>query len=253
VAARGRKPELPYWVWAAVSFVPVSQIFPFLYPVADRYLYFILPGLIGGALLAARDVLDRLPGALEARPGLLGGRPLEPEALKRVAARVGLVLGIVAAVSFAVRSHDRAGIWRSSVRIIADSAANYPNGTPAHLLRAQRASQVGDVDAAVASVRAAVDRGYNRFEQLWNDPTYDPVRDHPKFRALIREIAAGWIETVAKHENPTQLELAMVANAHKVRGENAKAAEMFRRALERGGPNDADIRAELARLALSPD
>jgi tetratricopeptide (TPR) repeat protein len=252
-AVRGRKRELPYWAWALISFGPVSQIFPFLYPVADRYLYFILPGLIGGALLAAGDALDRLPAALEGRPGLLGAGSLGPEGLRRMASRAGVVLGIAAALLFAVRSHDRAGIWRSPARIVADSAAHYPNGTSAHLQRAKRASRVGDVDGAVAGVRAAMDRGFNRFEQLWTDPVYAPVRDHPRFRALIREIAADWIEMIGRHENPTQLELAMIANAHYVRGEKAEAVEMFRRALARGGPNDAKIRAEIDALLIEPD
>jgi tetratricopeptide (TPR) repeat protein len=253
VAVRGRKRELPYWVWALISFGPVSQIFPFLYPVADRYLYFILPGLIGGALLAAGDALDRLPAALEGRSGLLGAGSLGPEALRRMISRAGVVLGIAAALLFAVRSHDRADIWRSPARIVADSALHYPNGTSAHLQRAKSAARVGDVDGAVAGMRAAMDRGFNRFEQLWTDPVYAPVRDHPRFRALIREIAADWIEMIGRHENPTQLELAMIANAHYVRGEKAEAVEMFRRALARGGPNDAKIRAELDSLLIEPN
>jgi hypothetical protein len=253
VAVRGRKRELPYWAWALISFGPVSQVFPFLYPVADRYLYFILPGLIGAALLAAGEALDRLPAALEARPGLLGARSWRSEDLRRMASRVGVGLGIAAAVLFAVRSNERANIWRSPTRIVADSAANYPKGTSALILQAKRASQLRDVDGAVVAMRAAMDRGFNRFEQLWTDPAYAPVRDHPKFRALIREMAADWIETIGRHEHPTQLELAMIANAHFVRGEKDKAVEMFRRALARGGPYDAQMRAEIDALELSPD
>ena len=49
-AVSRRREEGAWWVAAAASFAPVSQLFPFLIPVADRYLYFILPGLIGGAI-----------------------------------------------------------------------------------------------------------------------------------------------------------------------------------------------------------
>ena len=51
VVARARRPEAAFWLWAAVSYAPVCQIFPFVYPLGDRYLYFILPGLLGGVLL----------------------------------------------------------------------------------------------------------------------------------------------------------------------------------------------------------
>jgi len=50
-----RSQEAGFWLFALVSFGPVSQIFPFLHPFADRYLYYILPGLLGGALLPAPD------------------------------------------------------------------------------------------------------------------------------------------------------------------------------------------------------
>ena len=46
-----RKPEAAWWIGAAAAWAPVSQVFPFLNPIADRYLYFMLPGLIGGASL----------------------------------------------------------------------------------------------------------------------------------------------------------------------------------------------------------
>src|SRR4030095_15612344 len=61
VALRRRSAELAFWVWAGASFFPISQLFPFLYPMADRYLYFILPGLLGGALFARRRPVARLP------------------------------------------------------------------------------------------------------------------------------------------------------------------------------------------------
>ena len=68
VVWRRREPEVAYWVWAMVSFGPVSQIFPFLYPLADRYLYFILPGLLGGTLLAGQSAAFHIwPGRDERR------------------------------------------------------------------------------------------------------------------------------------------------------------------------------------------
>jgi hypothetical protein len=238
VVLRRRDLELAYWVWALVSFVPISQIFPFLYPLADRYLYFILPGLLGGALLAGREAQARLPA--------LGSR--SPESTRRIAGGAGVALGVGAALVFAPRSMDRAAIWSSPLRLMADAAANYPDGVSAHLSRARGAAALRDVDAVVAAIRAAAERGYNRFEQLDADPALAPVRGHPRFRAVVNEIAAGWIESVRDREDPTQMELRMIAHAHSVRGETEAAIRVLRRALAIGGPRDAEIRADLARL-----
>jgi hypothetical protein len=119
-----RREEAVYWTWAAASFAPVSQIFPFLYPMADRYLYFIVPGLLGATLLALRDFF----------PSTRSGR-------------AGLVLAASVCLVFAVRSHTRAEIWRSPVLILADAARNYPDGVSANLLRAKRAAQEGTPSA----------------------------------------------------------------------------------------------------------
>jgi hypothetical protein len=202
VVVRRRDVELVYWAWAVVSFAPISQIFPFLYPMADRYLYFILPGLIGGALLAGREGLERLPAALAAR--------------HQLARHAALALGIAAALIFGVRSFERAAIWRSNARLIADAAIHYPDGMPANIGRAKNAALAGDVEGVIAGLRRARDRGYNRFEQLEADPVWASVRDH--------------------------------AHAHIARGEHAQALEILERALEMGGPRDAEIRAEVAAL-----
>ena len=243
IAVRAKKVEVAYWAWALVSYAPVSQVFPFLYPLADRYLYFILPGLIGAVLLAGAETIERI----SASPGGLWGIP------GRLVPRALLVLGLAVAVVFGVRSHTRAAVWRTPATIVADAAAHYPNGVSANLLRAKREAQMGNVDGAVAGVRAAMLRGYNRFEQLLNDPAFEPVRQSTKFRALVREIAAGWIATIRELEDPTQLELQMAAQAHLVRNERAQAVEMFRRALARGGRYDDLMRAHLAALATSVD
>lgn len=230
-----RSQEAVYWIWALVAFVPISQIFPFLYPMADRYLYFIAPGLIGAALFAARD---------------LGGRI--PEGRRRAAGIAAGALVAAACLLFAARSVERAAVWRSAARLVADAAAHYPEGVSANILRAKRAAQVGDPDGVVAALRAAAARGYNRFEQIEADPAFAGLRDDPKFRAVVSEIAAGWIARVRSLENPTQHELQIVAHAHFVRGEKAEAIAVLRRALDVGGPSDARVRADLEALGAAP-
>jgi hypothetical protein len=225
---RRRREEAVYWVWAAASFAPVSQIFPFLYPMADRYLYFILPGLLGAVLLALQDLLGTLSPRLRER-----------------APRAGVALGAALCLVFGLRSHARAEIWRTPALLLVDAARNYPEGVAANLLRAKRAAQEGDAKRAVAALRAAQARGYNRFEQLQGDPAYDPIRSDPAFRALVRDVAAWWIARADRLENPTQLELRQRALAHLARGENADAVAWLKAALARGGPIDARIRGEL--------
>ncbi len=236
VTFRARKPEAAYWAWAAISFAPISQVFPFLYPMADRYLYFIMPGLIGGALLWGREVLS------DSRFAHVASSHAD------VIARGLVASGLVVLLGLASHSHTRARIWRSTAFLLADSAQNYPQGVSAHLVRAARAAQQGDVDVVVANLRGAVDRGHLRFQQFDSDPVFATVREHPKFQALIRDIALMRIERFAEKENPTQLELRTVARAAAMRGEMREAISILERALEVGGPKDAQTRADLAEL-----
>lgn len=238
VVWRRREPEAAYWVWAVVSFGPISQIFPFLYPLADRYLYFILPGLIGGALLMLGDGLGRLVSDGDRR------RKFELAAV---------VAGVVLCSIMAVHSHRRAGIWRYSATVVADSARHYPNGVSANLIRANQAGSVGDADAAAEALRAAAERGFNRFEMIYGEPNFDPVRHHPKFQAVVDEMAEGWIVEVAGRESPTQAEVRMAAHAHVVRREYDEARRMLLRALEQGGAYDAQIRDDLQQLSSLHD
>ncbi len=220
-----RREEAVYWVWAAAAFAPVSQIFPFLYPMADRYLYFILPGLLGAALLALRHALP-----------------------SPAAGRAGLAIAAALCVTFGVRSHARAAIWSNPALILADAARHYPEGVPANLLRAKRAAQEGDAERAVAALRAAQARGFNRFEQIESDPAYAGIRSDPRFRAVVRDLASGWIRHYERLDDPTQMELRVLALAHLARGERDEAISALEAALAHGGPIDDRIRSELDQL-----
>jgi len=88
---------------------------------------------------------------------------------------------------------------------------------------------------------------------IFNEPRFDPVRQHPTFRAVVDEMALGWIAKVAARESPTQSEIRSAAHAHIARREYADARRMLQRALEQGGAYDAQIRDELQQLAAVPD
>ncbi|MDJ0866003.1 MAG: hypothetical protein QNK03_07840, partial [Myxococcota bacterium] len=199
--AQGRE-EGAWWAWAPAAFVPVSQIFPFLYPTADRYLYFILPGLLGGALLAALVLWPRVAPER---------RPLVSRALALGA--VALVLG------FGTWSRARAEIWVSEDRVLLDAARHHPEGVAAHLFRARRAAREGDVEAVVAAIDSCRARGWDYWNFLVQHPDFEPVRSLPRFRALIADIAGESIASMEGRARRTQFELRDQAEAHRVRGE----------------------------------
>jgi len=231
---RRREEEAAWWIGAAAGFAPVSQIFPFLYPIGDRYLYFILPGLLGGVLL----------GGAALRRRLFAGRPAPAAAprLRRV------LLGGLAALllAFGARSHQRAGLWQSEELLLRDAAAHYPDGDSAELLRACEAARRGDAEAAVAALVASERTGVPRFAGLDQDRRcFAGLRDDPAFRAFLRASAGRWLEEAAARGIETQALLRARARAHVLRGEDRAAALLLKRALARRGPLDAAVRAEL--------
>ena len=233
--ARGRE-EAAWWVWALAAFVPISQLFPFLYPTADRYLYFILPGLVGGALLAGQEAAGHLV----------------PARFRERAARVAAAGALLVIAGFAVWSHSRSALWASEDRVLADAARHFPHGLIAQLLSARRAASRGDVDDTVAAFERCRARGWNNYGFLLSDPAFEPVRGTPPFRALIARFADDLIEIDSRRSRMGQMDLLDLAQAYELRGRRAEAAATLERALELGGPFDPTLRAELERLRTAP-
>ncbi len=224
-----RSEEGVWWLAAIAAFAPVSQFFPFLNPVANRYLYFILPGLIGGTLLAYGSWRSRLGSA----------------------SRVDFIsAGAVIALSvfFAIGSIDRARLWSNPTLLYLDAARHYPEGGTAAFLAARSAAQQGDVAAAVEHLRRAADHGIDRFMALRNDPGLAPIRDSPEFVQLIHDMAGRWIERSESREDPSPAELRVIAQAHMIREEYARAEVLLEEALRAGGPFEDVVRSELEAL-----
>jgi len=179
-ALRQRREEGAWWLWAAVSYAPVAQVFPFLFPMADRYLYFILPGLVGGASLFAAEAARRVP----------------PRARARLA-RGGFAVACAVLALFAARSHERARIWTSEARVFADGVRHYPEGAVASFGKARRAAAEGDVAGAVAHARTATRRGHRDFEDLLQAPEFAALRGRPELEAFLRERAQRRVERLA--------------------------------------------------------
>jgi hypothetical protein len=233
-ALRRRRLEGAFWVWAAAGFVPVAQWLPFRFAMADRYLYFILPGLIGGLLLAGSEAAAAWPAAR-----------------RRLAARVAAAAALALAAGFAVQSHARASIWKSPWRLATDAARHYPDGTVAALLDARASAAAGDVEASVAALRRMHARGWNQLDALLEDPAFARVREAPAFQALVRDVAQGWIDFLEGPEL-SQAEWLLRARAHRARGEREAALRALEQAARRAGPHDAAVRAERARWEGAP-
>ena len=227
VTLRDRKEEGAWWLAAAAGWFPVSQVFPFPHPMGDHYLYFMLPGLMGGVLLLVLPSLSRWSAP----------------AVRGVAVGVAALI-----VFFGVHSSTRAALWENDLLLSLDAARHYPNGRNARLLRARSAAQAGDVETALEELRGAQARGMFEFRVLDGDPGLAPLRGHPDFEALVREWAGLWIAYAERVSADTQTQLRVVAEAHQRREEWDAAEAAYERALAIGGPYDDGVRAELEAL-----
>jgi len=228
---RRRSLELGYWVWAVVSFAPVSGIVALPYPMADRYLYFILPGLLGGLAFALPEAWHRV-------------RPAPSARLRSVAAAVA-VLGIAA---FGFAANRQASLWAAPELLLARTERAYPDGQVARLRSARRAAADGDGDLATRQLRAAVGRGFDRLDVLLSDPAYLALRGHAGFDALVDELARGMAERLTARTEPSQAELRVLAQARVVLRDLAGAERAYRRSLEIEGLYNEAIERELAIL-----
>jgi hypothetical protein len=225
-----RREEAAWWAWAAISFLPVSQITPFVYPIADRYLYFILPGLLGGTLLAARELLAPLAERPRARP----------------LARAGEVAVLCLGMAFAWQSGERAALWTSERLLLADAVRHYPDGPSAHYAKAREAATWGNAAAAVDHLRRATARGQHSLEQLFADPGFAAIRSHPDFQQLARQLARRQIEEMARASRLTEPNRIKLAQAHLTAGEPERAVEILEEILEERGDFEAVVRALLS-------
>ncbi len=232
-----RREEASWWVWAAAAYLPISQIFRFLIPMGDRYLYFILPGLIGAVAFSVRDSWP----ALERFARTRGVQLPDTSLLLRGAAVATALL----AVGLGLLTSAQARVWRSTSTISLATARNYPNGITAHRMRAYQAARMGDAAKAASELRAAFERGFDAFMELQSDPTFAALQGNPDYDAMLGDMAADWIATIEAREAPTHYEFYWIGEAHLLRGEIDAAKAAYRRSLELGGGFDPSIQARL--------
>ena len=242
-ALRRGDEEVGYWALAFASFLPICQIFPFVYPMADRYLYAILPGLLGGALLAGREGVERFWSGTDGSSNAAAGRPRwrEPRA-------IGLALGVILCCGFAVRSAERAPIFENESSLQIEAERNYPDGIAAWMRRGSEAARLNDVEGVAEAMSKLRARGFLSPGPLLANPDIARLSGHPKIRAIVRTMALDQIERLSALEDPHQVELFLLADAHLQRRERDLARAALERALEVGGPQDDAIRQALRSL-----
>ena len=201
--------------------------------MADRYLYTILPGLLGGMLLAARGISQTLRER---------GQPIV--SADRI--RAALVVAWAAAlVFFAVRSHDNAGLWAQEMATLSEAAARYPAGISANYLRARDAAARGDARMAIAALAAAVAQSEASHRNYYADPGLQPLREDPVFLAYAREQAGARIAFARDSGYATQHWLRVIAHDHLLRNELEDALAAFEQALRARGPRDDLVLVEI--------
>lgn len=232
---RHSRAEAGFWLWAAAAYAPVSQLFPFLFPMGDRYLYVVLPGLIGAAGCGCS--------------ALGAGAFRNLDAATRVTlGRVALGLAFSVLVVLGVRSHERARVFESDQAMTLDAARHYPDGIVANLLRARRLGREGDLGGVLEALRHATAHGFDNFVAIETEPAFASMRGDPRFRTFVSELAGAWLAQARARGYSTQEELRGMAQAHLSRGEWREAEQLLRDALTRGGPADREVRIQLEEL-----
>jgi hypothetical protein len=241
VCLRARSPEAVYWLWGAAGFAPLSGIVALPYPMADRYLYFILPGLIGAVLLAGQEWWPKLENRLGKKS-------------KVALARAGLMICALALLcTLGFKSHHRASVFYSAESLMADAELNYPNGAAANTRKATRAARRGDTQAALAHLRSAHARGYNRVDHLLQDAAYGSMQSDPDFIAIKNAMARDWISRLGDLPSPSHYTARALAQAHVALDDLEQAARVLESAARRPGPIAAALEedAETLRRELS--
>jgi hypothetical protein len=164
-AARRAAPEMSLGLlWMLVFFLPVSNLWPLLHPVADRYLYPIAPGF---AVLAAWVIAHQRAGA-GVRAGRAGGDLCAAAGLARRAMGIGrekLVDGGLFPESEERGGGDVAGLLREEAGDAEGAAAFYQAAVEANP-QAERRGGTGAFWKAGAGIWAESERLLRRVVEM---------------------------------------------------------------------------------------
>jgi hypothetical protein len=199
--------------------------------MADRYLYFLLPGLLGAALVTLAPWL---------RSGLATLAERGPRAAPRALLALGLA-GSALAAAWGVAFVDRAGVWASPERVEADAARHYPDGIPGQMTLARRLIAQGDIAGAVDAVARARDRGHTNPAAMIQDPSLQPLFQDPRYVTMIQDMTERWIERARQIPEPTVSNLMGIAQAELFLGRVEPAFAAMDRAEALANPEQREM------------
>ena len=159
-----------------------------------------------------------------------------------------MALAAAVVVLFSVQSWERAHVWQKLEFFMFEAARNYPDGVVARTRRASRAAKGGDAAEAIASLRAARSRGYNRIDNIFRDPAYQVISRDEAFQAFMEEWAQEEITRLQASGAPSQIELRVIAQIYIVLEDLPMAEKTIRRALEVEGPIEEELRFDLKQI-----
>lgn len=190
--------------WMLAAWVPVSGLVPLYNPVAERYLYLLLPG----AAWLAGALLERLAAAAEEDAG-----------------RALLTVTLLAAVPLGGAAARRASVWESDATLFFAPAAA-PQSPRSAYNRGLLHLKAGRPDRAEAEWAAAVTR-HPGFAEAWGmlGGLYERAGEHDRARQAYANGAA--------QASPSPLPLFVFARFLERRGERAAAAAVHNAALAR--------------------
>jgi hypothetical protein len=230
---------------AAAAYLPVAQLFPFRYPMADRYLYFVLPGLLGAALVT---LTPRLRAGIAA--AAVRGLRKAPPALLALGA-----VALLATAAFGVQFHRRARVWASPERVEVDAALHYPEGIPGQITLARRLIAQGDLAGAIDAIERAHARGHTNPAAFLHDPSFQALLDEPRYLALIQGMTERWLERARQMPRPGVGHWMGIAQAELFLGRIEPAFEALDRAEALATPEQREgirqMRSELQQALQS--
>lgn len=191
-------------LWMLAAWAPASGLVPLYNPVAERYLYALLPG----AAWLAGSLLERLA-----------------KTAGEEAPKAALVVGLLAALPFGAAARRRAAVWASDATLFF-APAGAPQSPRSSYNRGLLHAKAGRPAEAEAELLAAVD-AHPGFAEAWG------VLGGLYERAGILDRARQAFANGAAQDAPSPVPLFAFARFLERRGEAGAAAAVHRAALAR--------------------
>lgn len=143
------------------------------------------PALSVAPILPVSDTIEAMK--VDDLLSLARGRGDDALAARRVLAELEVQTGFYLPMQAMARAQDERARFYLYIAEVIDPTESYP-----WFLRARLAARAGAASEAIASLRAAVDRGFRSLDPLDHDPAFEALRTRKDYQALVERVRAGW-------------------------------------------------------------